>query len=79
MQQQIPIIYFLGVSPGEYQRSSRHFIVGCHRERLRVRLAFAVLVGASAQATLPASPERCYALREVKARLRTKHPSEMPS
>jgi putative restriction endonuclease len=28
-----------------------------------------VIVGASAQATLPASPERRYALREIKARL----------
>jgi putative restriction endonuclease len=28
-----------------------------------------VVVGASAQATLPASPERRYALREIKARL----------
>jgi putative restriction endonuclease len=36
---------------------------------LRVELAFGAIVGASAQATLPAAPERRYALREVKARL----------
>jgi putative restriction endonuclease len=35
---------------------------------LRVQLAFGAIVGASAQAALPASPERRYALREVKAR-----------
>ena len=40
-----------------------------HPERLRVDLAFGAIVGASAQATLPASPERRYALREIKARL----------
>jgi|HubBroStandDraft_6_1064221.scaffolds.fasta_scaffold04522_11 putative restriction endonuclease len=71
MQQQIPVIYFLGTSPGRYQPIIPTFIVGWHPERLRVELAFGalVLVGASAQATLPASPERRYALREIKARL----------
>jgi putative restriction endonuclease len=69
MQQQIPIIYFLGISPGRYQPIIPTFIVGWHPERLRVELAFGVIVGASAQATLPASPERRYALREIKARL----------
>src|SRR6266436_3170685 len=65
MQQQIPVIYLLGTSPGRYQPISPTFIVGWHPERLRVQLAFGV--GASAQATLPASPERRYALREIKA------------
>ena len=54
----------VGISP-----SSRHSSSGWHPERLRVQLAFGALVGASAQATLPASPERRYALREIKARL----------
>ena len=69
MQRQIPIIYFLGTSPGRYQPIIPTFIAGWHPERLRVDLAFGVIVGASAQATLPASPERRYALREIKARL----------
>src|SRR5271166_4258402 len=69
MQGQVLIIYFLGTSPGRYQPIIPTFIVGWHPERLRVELAFGVIVGASAQATLPASPERRYALREVKARL----------
>jgi putative restriction endonuclease len=68
MQRQIPVIYFLGTSPGHYQAIVPTFIVGWHPERLRVQLAFGVIVGASAQATLPASPERRYALREIKAR-----------
>jgi putative restriction endonuclease len=69
MQQQIPVIYFLGTSPGRYQPIIPTFIVGWHPERLRVQLAFGALVGASVQAEPPASPERRYALREVKARL----------
>jgi putative restriction endonuclease len=69
MERQIPIIYFLGTSPGGYQPIIPTFIVGWHPERLRVELAFGMTVGASAQATLPASSERRYALREVKARL----------
>jgi putative restriction endonuclease len=68
MQQQIPVVYFLGTSPGRYQPIIPTFIVGWHPERLRVDLAFGVIVGASAQAALLASPERRYALREIKAR-----------
>ena len=37
MQQQIPVIYFLGTSPGRYQPIIPTFIVGWHPERLRVR------------------------------------------
>jgi putative restriction endonuclease len=72
MERQIPVIYFLGTSPGRYQPIIPTFILGWHPDRLRVDLAFGVIVGASAQATLPASPERRYALREIKARLRRK-------
>jgi len=69
MQRQIPVIYFLGTSPGRYQPIIPTFIVGWHPERLQVELAFGALVGASAQAVPPDAPERRYALREVKARL----------
>src|SRR5437763_13882199 len=69
MEQQIPIIYFLVTSPGQYQPILPTFIIGWHPERLRVQLAFGAIVGASADATPPAAPERRYALREVKARL----------
>jgi putative restriction endonuclease len=69
MEQQIPIIYFLGTSPGRYQPIIPTFIVGWHLERLRVQLAFGAIIGASAEAAPPAAPERRYALREVKARL----------
>ena len=73
MEQQIPIIYLLGTSPGRYQPIIPTFIVGWYPERLRVQLAFGALLGASAQAVPPNASERryaCrYALREVKARL----------
>jgi putative restriction endonuclease len=69
MQEQTPVIYFLGTSPGRYQPIIPIFIVGWHPERLRVQLAFGALVGASARAVPPDAPERRYALREVKARL----------
>jgi putative restriction endonuclease len=51
--QRMPVIYFLGTSPGRYQPIIPTFIVGWHPERLRVDLAFGVIVGASAQATPP--------------------------
>jgi putative restriction endonuclease len=69
MEKQVPIIYFLGSSPGRYQPIIPTFIIGWQSENLRVQLAFGALVGASAQATPPAAPERRYALREIKARL----------
>jgi putative restriction endonuclease len=69
MERQIPFIYFLGVSPGRYHSIIPTFIVEWHPERLQVQLAFGMIVGTSAQAALPAAPERRYALREVKARL----------
>jgi putative restriction endonuclease len=69
MEDQIPIIYFLGTSPGRNQPILPTFIVGWHPERLSVQLAFGAIVGASAEAAPPAAPERRYALREVKARL----------
>ena len=68
MKRQIPVIYFLGTSPGRYQPIIPTFIVGWHPEHLRVQLAFGVIVGASAQAALPAAPERRYALREGAAK-----------
>jgi putative restriction endonuclease len=69
VERQVPIIYFLGTSPGRYQPIIPTFIIGWHPERLRVQLAFGALVGASVQAAVPDAPERRYALREVKARL----------
>ncbi len=69
MEQQVPIIYFLGTSPGRYQPIMPTFIVGWHPERLKVQLAFGAIVGSSADAAPPAAPERRYALREIKARL----------
>jgi putative restriction endonuclease len=50
MERQIPVVYFLGTSPGRYQPIVPTFIVGWHPERLRVQLGFGALVGASAQA-----------------------------
>jgi putative restriction endonuclease len=69
MQRQIPVIYFLGTSPGRYQPIIPTFIVGWHPDGLRVELAFGALLGATAQAVPPDTPERRYALREVKSRL----------
>ena len=69
MDRQIPVIYFLGTSPGHYQPIIPTFVVGWHPERLRVQLAFGAIVGASVEATPPSAPERRYALREIKARL----------
>jgi putative restriction endonuclease len=79
MEQQVPVIYFLGISPGQYQAIVPAFVVGWHPERLRAELTFGAIAGASALAPVPDAPERPYALREIKQRLHIKRPSERPS
>ena len=46
MERQIPVMYFLGTSPGRCQPIIPTFIVGWQTGRLRVQLAFGALVGA---------------------------------
>jgi hypothetical protein len=70
MEQQNPIIYFLGTSPGRYQPIIPTFIVGWHPERLRVQLAFGAIVGASAEAALPPQDQRLSVLLQ---RARRRH------
>jgi putative restriction endonuclease len=68
MENQIPIIYFLGIAPGRYQAILPTFIVGWNAQTLNARVAF----GEPEQATLKApetAAERRYALRAVKQRL----------
>jgi putative restriction endonuclease len=68
-ERQIPLIYFLGVSPGRYQVIIPTFIVDWDARRLAVRIAFGELAGATAMAPVPDAVERRYALRLVKQRL----------
>jgi putative restriction endonuclease len=67
-ENQIPIIYFLGIAPGRYQAMLPAFIAGWDGNALKARVAF----GAPDQQVL-APPEnaleRRYALRAVKQRL----------
>jgi putative restriction endonuclease len=67
-ENQIPIIYFLGIAPGRYQAILPAFISGWNGDALKARVAF----GASEEASLKppeTAVERRYALRAVKQRL----------
>jgi len=65
-EQQTPILYFLGTSPGRYQAIVPAFIAGWDRGGLRASLAF----GQPGEAALSAdAADRRYALRTVKQRL----------
>jgi putative restriction endonuclease len=66
---QIPVIYFLGVSPGRYQAVIPTFVVDWDSRRLAARIAFGELAGAIATPTAPDAVERRHALRLVKQRL----------
>ena len=67
-ENQIPIIYFLGIAPGHYQAMLPTFIAAWDAKALKARVAFGVPdqeVLAPPENTL----ERRYALRSVKQRL----------
>jgi putative restriction endonuclease len=64
---QIPIIYFLGIAPGRYQALLPTFISGWDGQALKTRVTF----GPNPETVAPPtdSAERRYALRTVKQRL----------
>lgn len=65
-EDRVPIVYFLGTSPGRYQSIIPTFIAGWDRETKTARVAF----GASGHvAESGDAPERRYALQTVKRRL----------
>jgi putative restriction endonuclease len=68
MENQVPVIYFLGIAPGHYQAMLPTFIVGWDPKSLKVRIAFGDV---DQPAAIPpeTSAERRYALRAVKQRL----------
>jgi putative restriction endonuclease len=68
MERQVPIIYFLGVSPGRYQAVVPAFIVGWDARSAKAQVAFG---DESALAATPPADrvERRYALRAVQQRL----------
>jgi putative restriction endonuclease len=68
MQNGIPVVYFLGVSPGRYQAILPAYIVGWDAEALKARLAFAESERAG-YGFAEAGPDRRYALQIVKQRL----------
>lgn len=68
MENRIPIVYFLGISPGMYQACVPTYVIGWDAKSLKARVAF----GAAEESALdfPATEvERRYALRQVKQRL----------
>jgi putative restriction endonuclease len=69
MERQVPIIYFLGVSPGRYQAVVPAFITGWDSKSAKAQVAFSD----PASRTLPKPPsdaaERRYTLRLVKQRV----------
>jgi putative restriction endonuclease len=68
MENRVPVIYFLGISPGMYQAYVPTFVIGWDAKTLKARVAF----GAVEESALdfPATEvERRYALRQVKQRL----------
>ena len=67
-ENQVVVIYFLGVSPGRYQAIVPTFICGWNRIALKAQITFGIS-DQEAVTELPNVPERRYALREVKQRL----------
>jgi hypothetical protein len=74
MENQVPLIYFLGIAPGRYQAMVPTFNVGWDARALKARIVFGVPDEDVARPPETAT-ERRYALREVKHRLSIKHRS----
>jgi putative restriction endonuclease len=69
MERQVPIIYFLGVSPGRYQAVVPAFITGWDRTFSKAQVAFGDLRSSSSPQVPINATERRYALRVVQQRL----------
>jgi putative restriction endonuclease len=69
MQNQIPILYFLGVAPARYTLIWPTYIAEWLPQQLKARLAFGAQPQPAAKWDIPAAPERKYALRLVRQRL----------
>ena len=68
MENQIPIIYFIGIAPGRYYPSYPTYIIGWDPKTLKARIVFGMPDGV--ELTPPETAvERRYALRTVKQRL----------
>ena len=67
-ENQVPVIYFLGIAPGRYQAMLPTFISGWDAAALKARVAFGV-PGQDALFQPENALERRYALRAVKQRL----------
>ena len=68
MKNRVPIIYFLGISPGRYQAILPVYIEGWDIKALKAKVTFG-LPGQYQPQPLQAVAERRYALHEVKQRL----------
>ncbi|NJO35597.1 MAG: HNH endonuclease [Rhodospirillales bacterium] len=68
-ERQIPIIYFLGVSPGRYLPLTPTFIVDWSASLLKATIAFGDVASRQWEQRPPESDDRRYALRLVKQRL----------
>jgi len=69
MEQQLPLIYFYGVSPGSYEPIFPAYVVEWDPRSLSVKLAPKPLADATTLWMPPSPDERRYALRQVKQRL----------
>ncbi len=67
-ENQIPVIYFLGIAPGRYQAMLPTFIAGWDGNALKARIVFGV-PDQQHMAAPQSALERRYALRAVKQRL----------
>ena len=65
----VPIIYFVGVSPGRYLAVAPAFIEAWDSAALKVRVAFGESVATTTDIREPDGPSRRYALRAVQQRL----------
>jgi putative restriction endonuclease len=69
MDRRVPVLYFLGVSPGRYQAFVSAFIESWHPDEAKVKVSFGDLDLSGIPKVSESGVARRYALRQVKQRL----------
>lgn len=69
MERRVPVLYFLGVSPGRYQAFVPAFIESWHPDEAKVKVSFSDIDTNGVHRVAENGINRRYALRQVKQRL----------
>jgi putative restriction endonuclease len=69
MQEQVPLLYFLGIAPGRYTAHFPTYVVDWNAASLKTGIAFGAPIAGTTSTEAPDAAERKYALRLMRQRI----------